>query len=221
MCLFFVEARKSNRTPYCPRSLSSLLSGIHRYIESNSSHQVKITNTDGPFKPLHTLLENQYKILHKQGVGAQRVQAAVISFDQEEQLWGSEVFNTATPDGLLNAVFYYNGINFVLRGGDEHRSLSVAQFEFCIEQKSPNESVECVYYTEFGSKNRPGGKKQINLEPKRICQYAQPHLGEKCHVYLLKKYISLLQPTVDKSAAFYYKPLKNILPDKPWYTSTP
>ena len=36
LCLFFTEVRKSDGKPYCPRSLSSLLSGLHRYIEASS-----------------------------------------------------------------------------------------------------------------------------------------------------------------------------------------
>ena len=36
LCLFFTEVRKSDGKPYCPRSLSSLLSGLHRYIEAST-----------------------------------------------------------------------------------------------------------------------------------------------------------------------------------------
>ena len=43
-----------------------------------------------------------------------------------------------------------------------------------------------------GSKNRPGGRKQLNLENKTVRQYAQRSAGERCHVYLLKLYISKL-----------------------------
>ena len=49
-------------------------------------------------------------------------------------------------------------------------------------------------YTEFGSKNRPEGKKHLNLTNKTVCYYAQPVLGNKCHVLLLRLYISKLSP---------------------------
>ena len=32
------------------------------------------------------------------------------------------------PTGLLNAVFFYNGKNFCLRGGAEHRNLKLLQW---------------------------------------------------------------------------------------------
>ena len=60
LCFFFAEVRKSDGKPYCPRSLSSLLSGIHRYIEAGSPHKFKIQSDDGEFGPLHTLLENLF-----------------------------------------------------------------------------------------------------------------------------------------------------------------
>ena len=68
---------------------------------------------------------------------------------------------------------------------------------------------------------RPGGRKQLNLENKTVRQYAQPSAGECCHVYLLKLYISKLQPSDGDRRAFYFKPLSKITPDGPWYSSTP
>ena len=58
----------------------------------------------------------------------------MITLDEEQHFWESGVFNTQTPEGLLNAVFYYNGVNFVLRGGEEHRSLKLSQFVLVAHQ---------------------------------------------------------------------------------------
>ena len=51
-----------------------------------------------------------------------------------------------SPLALQYAVFFYNGLNFVLRGGQEHSLILY-----------PGEDTECVEYYEHGSKNRPGG----------------------------------------------------------------
>lgn len=221
LCTFFLEVRKSDGSEYCPRSLQSILSGLHRYIENNSPHGLKIQSTEGTFAELHTLLENLYKRLHQEGIGAEKKQAAIISSNEERQLWASGVFSTSNPQGLLNAIFFYNGMNFVLRGGEEHRSLTIPQLQF---GANAEKRCEFVTYTEFGSKNRPGGRKQLNLDNKTVCQYAQPDLGEQCHVHLLKLYLSLLptdNPDIGKTA-FYYKPLSKFNPDsKPWYSSVP
>ena len=96
---------------------------------------------------------------------------------------------------MLNAVFYYNGLNFALRGGSEHRDLCISQFVFSSESVQDGDSMKSitfVEYTKFGSKNRQGGKKQLNLANKSVWQYSQPSLGTRCHIYLLQPYLSKL-----------------------------
>ncbi len=166
LCTFFLKARKSNGTPYCPRSLTALLPGIHCHIANNSPHKIQIQRQE-EFEPLHTLLENLYRKLHNEGIGTTKNQAQVISLYEEQQLWASGSLSHNTPQGLINAVFYYNGINFCLRGGEEHRDLRETQLRFASDLASGNE-VEFVEYIEHGSKNRPGGRKQLNLDNKTV-----------------------------------------------------
>ena len=51
LCKFFTEVRKGDGLEYCPRSLSCILGGLHRYIENHSPHGLKL-NTGDEFKPL-------------------------------------------------------------------------------------------------------------------------------------------------------------------------
>ena len=124
---------------------------------------------------------------------------------------------------LLHAVFYYNGVNFVLRGGSEHRSLKISQLKFRAvpDPESPTRVTECVEYTENGSKNRAGGRKQLNLENKLVPQYAQPEMGERCHVSLLRSYLSKLPESAFERDIFYLKPkaCAPFSPLEPWYTN--
>lgn len=104
-------------------------------------------------------------------------------------------------------MFYYNGINFSLRGGEEHRNLKLSQLSFGKEAcASSSGELEFVNYTEFTSKNRPGGKKQLNLENKEVQHFAQPALGSRCPVFLLKLYISKLPDEAKQQDIFYCKP---------------
>ena len=82
--------------------------------------------------------------------------------------------------------------------------------------------IEYVDYTEFGSKNRSGGRKQLNLDNKTVHQYAH-ELGNRCHVYLHKLYISKLAPAAIDKDIFYCKPLVMVPNNdsKPWYTAVP
>ena len=86
-------------------------------------------------------------------------------------------------------MFYLNGINFVLRGGDEHRKLKLSQFTFrdTHDPDNPGELIRCVEYTEHGSKNRHGGRLQLNQDNKVVMQFARPETGV---MYFYLSYIS-------------------------------
>ena len=194
--LLTTEIRKEDRQSYTPRSITQILSGLLRYIHEEDKNALNIMNAEA-FPKLHKCLDGLFKELHSQGIGTVRKQAEAISFSEEQTLWDSGVLNVETPDGLFNAVFYYNGLNLVLRGGDEHRNLKLSQFKIKTvpHPQFPSQETECVVYTEHGSKNRSGGSKQLNLDNKVITQYAKPHLGNRCHIQLLKKYFSKLPQT--------------------------
>ena len=45
----------------------------------------------------------------------------------KNKLWESGVLNPHTPQGMLNEVFFFNGLNFLLCNGLEHRALKLSQ----------------------------------------------------------------------------------------------
>ena len=135
------------------------MAGLQCYIYSEKKSVLKLADPGNfTFLQLHQLLENRYRELHAQGVGTTRRRAEVITMDKEEQLWQSSVLSTKSPLSFIRAVFYLNGVNFVLRGGDEHRKLKLSQFVFrdTLDPDNPGEVIRCVEYTEPGSKNRHG-----------------------------------------------------------------
>ena len=135
-------------------------------------------------------------------------------------------FEHDTPQGLLNAVFYYNGVNLALRGGDGHKGLKLSQMVIKAVQNpdDPPKEIDCLVYMEHGSKNRPGNSKQVNLESKVVTQFSKPKLGNKCHVQLVKKYISKL-PSLSRRMSSTgnqrYVLASASLPDHVWYDSVP
>ena len=81
-----------------------------------------------------------------------------------------------------------------------------------------------VEYTEFGSKNRPGGRRQLNVTNKIILHYfVCPHVGERCHVHVLKDYLSKLPKCAFGQDIFYWKECskQNISKTDAWYKATP
>ena len=79
---------------------------------------------DERFTKLHTVLDNLSRKLHKDGIGALKLQARVVTDAEEEELWQSGVMGCETPRAQQNAVFYFCGIYLCLRGGDKHRGLN-------------------------------------------------------------------------------------------------
>ena len=130
-------------------------------------------------------------------------------------MWAKGVLGIDTPESLLSTVFYYNGKNFCLRGGKEHRALKLSQI---VRHHDPAHYV----YTENGSKNRSGSFNQLRVESKSVPVFPCAEAGVRCHVAILDKYISKLPPFASEKDVFYLKPLGVYVvshPSKPWYVS--
>ena len=63
------------------------------------------------------------------GVGAESKQTEAFSKNEEEKLWSCGVLGSNNPNSLLRTVFYLNGRNFCLRGGEEQRNLKISQLK--------------------------------------------------------------------------------------------
>ncbi len=131
LCVFVTELRKSDGSEYTPRSIAQLLAGLKRHINAGKKEPLKIVNGRSPiFKDLHAVLDRRYRELHAQGVGASKQQSEILSHSEKEQLWETETLGVDSPLALQFAGFFYNGLNFVLRGGQEHRELKIPQLNF-------------------------------------------------------------------------------------------
>ena len=83
---------------------------------------------DPEFHDLRKILDSYYRNLHQEGVGCSS-KSTELTTEDVEKFWRSRVLNPDTPQGLLNCVFFLNGKNFCLRGGQEHRELKVSQLK--------------------------------------------------------------------------------------------
>ena len=131
----------------------------------------------------------------------------------EEKLWNKAVLSADTPEGLLNAVFFSNGMNFILRNGEEYRDL---------KSISPDGRVRYTY-TENTSKNRSGGFNQLDVPHKVVHQYEDPRAGPRCHVFLLDLYLSKIPDRAKDQDIFYMRPLPSVPLGEslPWFTCAP
>ena len=97
--------------------------GLQRYMKEEKVCAMNIFDRNDPdFKCQYYSCDNYFQELCADGVGSQSHPTEVLTPADEEKLWQTGVLSVETPKGLLNAVFFYNGKNFMLRGGAEHFS---------------------------------------------------------------------------------------------------
>ena len=224
MSQFCLEVKQQNGKPYTPKSLLQILINLQNYARTKDENSLPfMSQKDERFKRIHTVLDNVSRELHKEGVGTVKVQARVVTDTEETQLWEMGMMGAHSPVALQNAVFFYCGVYFCLRGGDEHRDLKCSQFEIK-EVENPSEQtqmIKCLTYTEHGSKNRPGSMHQVHLENKVVSHYSNKELGDRCFVFLMDLYLSKLSKKAVEKDIFYCKPAKSPSLGKPWYYDMP
>ena len=198
------EARNKAGKKYPPSTVYSLLSGLLRHMRSVVPDCPNFLDLkDSRFKAMHAVVDAYFRSLREEGIGADVKHTSIVSKEEENTLWEQGIIGANSPASLLHAIFFYNGKNFCLRGGNEHRSLKISQLT---REKDPDRYL----YTENGSKNRSGGLFQLRVENKVVPIYSCEQLGERCHVYLLDKYISKLPPKAFEMDCFYMRPLDQV-----------
>jgi len=91
---------------------------------------------------------------------------------------------------LQRTVFFYVGLNFVLRGGQEHYDLLVSLFTRVPPDRTVYNKDVYYEYREFISKNNQHRYKDINIRSKDVKGPANNH----CKVKLSDKYLPLPPP---------------------------
>ena len=184
--VYVAETRNKSGQPYLPKTLYALLAGILRHMTSqNPRYPNFLEQKCVEFVDFHRCMDNLFRKLRESGVGADCKHCPTISIEEENRLWSEGILNVTTLRSLLRAVFYYNGKNFILCRGQEHRDLKDSQL---VRLRNPDQYI----YTENVSKNRAGGIAQLHLEHKQVPTSASSIAGDRCHVRLLDLYISKL-----------------------------
>lgn len=107
--VFIAEVRSQQGEAYPPRTIYSILSGILRFMCSeNTEYPNFLDKSDPVFSVFRTALDNVFRCLRSDGVGARSSHTEGISMEEENKLWDAGVIvNTDTPLGLLRAVFFF------------------------------------------------------------------------------------------------------------------
>ncbi len=217
LTLYIAETRKKDGTKYPPKTIYSLLSGLLRHTRAHNPQCPNFLDPDDlRFATLHNAVDNIFRELRQSGIGSETKSAEVFTREDENQLWEAGALATTSPKALLRAVFFLNGKNFCLRGGEEHRQLKLSQVK---RHPHPDRYV----YTEHASKNRSGGMAQMRVKNKVVPVYSVPEAGNRCHVKILDMYLSKLPRDALLKDNFYLQPLASVPenPQKPWFSSVP
>jgi integrase len=193
---FICEVKKKNGDDYPGETLHELVISLQLHFDLKGK-PLKFLN-DPDFMQLKNTLDGVMKDRAKAGLGIRRKQAQVITLEEEEILWQKNVLGSSNPTQLLNTVVYLIGLNFALRGGQEHRNLrwKNARIQLLTDQKTRK------------------------VKAKEVDAYENKKDRSRCIVTLFKKYIYHCPPEDKRPDAFYLRPLA-----KPngsiWYACQP
>jgi len=199
LCRFVMETRKTDGSEYPPATLRSLVSGLNRVLQSNKAPFSVLDKSDYRFRDLLKTLDSLSSELHRRGIGATKDSAKVIDPKHEDIFWEIGLLGYTTPKIIQRTVFFYVGLNFVLRGVQEQYNLVPSQFVRVPEDKSVYDASVYYEYVELISKNNQHRFKDINMKNKCIRAYALPG-NERCVVKLLDTYLDMLPP----NAPYFY-----------------
>ena len=161
--------RTTNGNKYPPKTLIQLVCGLQRILPSSAQKRFVYFLTNR-FEGLSNALDKLCREFRHEGLGTLRKGSVVFTAEEEDSLWKKGITGLDTPVKLLRAVFFYNGINFALRGGKEHRSLKWSQVTRC-SQTTDGLSKGCYIYVEHGSKNHNSGLSDLRHPNKNVTRY--------------------------------------------------
>ncbi|CAC5423576.1 unnamed protein product [Mytilus coruscus] len=211
---FICEVRKTDGTEYPPDTLYSLVICLQLYMDTLGYNHKFLSYSS--FIQIKNSLDNVMKL--RAEVRVPKKQAEEISLEEEEKLWASGSLGSDNARHLLNTLVYLIGLNFALRGGQEHRDLKGRNSsQFQINEKNGS---KCLIYTEAKSKAAQGGIKHTNVERKSVVAYQNTENQARCVVHLFELYASHCPPFPRKADALYLRPLK-IPNGNIWYADQP
>ncbi|XP_060572336.1 zinc finger MYM-type protein 3-like [Ruditapes philippinarum] len=204
---FICEIKRKNGEFYPPTTLQNIAAGLQRYLRNEKSMHVNFFKTDDPvFTEFRRTLDSRMRELTNEGIGIEVKSADAVTEEDEACLWGSGVFSVDNAKGLSNAVFFYNGKVFGLRGGDEQIGLQAEQFITGYDSAIKRRFVKFLPRIR---KNTQGGLKQS----KKAASLMQPIIHydqEKENSYSIYKIYESYLNLIPRRGNFYRKPLDGL-----------
>ncbi len=145
LCCFVNEVRKQDGTEYPGNTIYQIVICLQFFLEGKGKDWKLLD--DPEFLSLKNTVDNVMKQRMLEGVG-ERKPSEPISLLQENKMWADGVLGTSNPDQLRDTLLFLLGLNFALRGGEEHKNLRSPGFNSQLVLCSDESGVKYLEFTE-------------------------------------------------------------------------
>ncbi|MGH0133412.1 UNVERIFIED_CONTAM: hypothetical protein FKN15_029669 [Acipenser sinensis] len=210
---FYAEARSKSGQLYSKSSLISIRSSLNRYLNEPPYCRTLDLTKDPELRSANLTLAAVIRKLEEQGAGPV-VQKQAIARADLRKLYTSSVFNTSTPFGLLNKVWFETCMYFCTRGRENQRELEEDSFGLAVDE----DGRKFVYFKALGpyhkSRSASWTKKRTVSDEENLPRMYETGT-EFCPYASFVKYISKRNPLCK---AFFQRPRDHCSEsDMTWY----
>ncbi|XP_015209331.1 uncharacterized protein kctd1 isoform X1 [Lepisosteus oculatus] len=210
---FYAEARSKSGQLYSKSSLISIRSSLNRYLNEPPYCRTLDLTKDPELRSANLTLAAVIRKLEEQGAGPV-VQKQAITRADLRKLYTSSVFNTNTPFGLLNKVWFETCMYFCTRGRENQRELEEDSFGLAIDE----DGRKFIYFKALGpyhkSRSASWSKKRTDTDEDNLPRMYETGT-EFCPYASFVKYISKRNPLCK---AFFQRPRDHCSEgDMTWY----
>ncbi|XP_047442311.1 uncharacterized protein LOC125008941 [Mugil cephalus] len=210
---FYAEARSKSGQLYSKSSLISIRSSLNRYLNEPPYCRTLDLTKDPELRSANLTLAAVIRRLEEQGAGPV-VQKQAITRSDLRKLYESSVFNTDTPFGLLNKVWFETCMYFCTRGRENQRELEEDSFGLAVDE----EGRKFVYFKALGpyhkSRSAAWTKKRPDADEDTLPRMYETGT-EQCPYASFVRYVSKRNPLC---RAFFQRPRDHCCAsDVTWY----
>ncbi|XP_070688189.1 uncharacterized protein [Pempheris klunzingeri] len=210
---FYAEARSKSGQLYSKSSLISIRSSLNRYLNEPPYCRTLDLTKDPELRSANLTLAAVIRRLEEQGAGPV-VQKQAITRSDLRKLYESSVFNTDTPFGLLNKVWFETCMYFCTRGRENQRELEGDSFGLAVDE----DGRKFVYFKALGpyhkSRSAAWSKKRPDVDEDTLPRMYETGT-EQCPYASFVRYVSRRNPLC---RAFFQRPRDHCCAsDVTWY----
>lgn len=210
---FYAEARSKSGQLYSKSSLISIRSSLNRYLNEPPYCRTLDLTKDPELRSANLALAAVIRRLEEQGA-APVVQKQAITRSDLRKLYASSVFDTSSPYGLLNKVWFEVCMYFCTRGRENQRELQEDSFGLAVDE----DGRKFVSFKALGPYHRSRSalwtKKRPDAEEETLPRMHETGT-ELCPYASFVRYVSKRNPSC---RAFFQRPRDHCCAsDLTWY----